>query len=432
MESSFTRRRAGVAALLLGAVVALGGCDSLLEVNNPGAIDERDITDPLFIPEMVNAAINEFQEDFGFMVYAGAMLTDEALNGHNFTQWEDIDLRVVEDDNSQLLAIYQTAQTARGTGDDMVSRLRDVVEDPATSLPLATALTYAGYSHVMVAEYFCFAPMNDESPAVRSDAIHALAVERFQEAINITQGMSGAEAQRILNMARVGAARASLQSGDNAAAVAFATAVPADFVAWIHHAATPTNLRNYMVGETSGTNATLGLDGSFVGLNDNRVRHEADWRTGHNQKTRLYIPFQPSSYSGWVPDADVPFEYDTDIRLASGLEARYIIAEAGGMSNAEVEAFINERRTVGGQGAFTGTDLQAELREQRRRDFFLDGHRLGDLRRYRTRYAVDQFPSGPHPNDAEWGWGSYGTATCFIPHRNEGVSNPNYVPLSLD
>ena len=51
-----------------------------------------------------------------------------------------------------------------------------------------------------------------------------------------------------------------------------------------------------------------------------------------------------------------------------------------------------------------------------------------DLRRYLDLYGIDEFPSGPHPNNDEWGWGNYSNATCFIPHRNEGVSNPNYQP----
>jgi hypothetical protein len=38
-----------------------------------------------------------------------------------------------------------------------------------------------------------------------------------------------------------------------------------------------------------------------------------------------------------------------------------------------------------------------ELREQRSRDFYLDNHRLGDLRRYRAFYGIDLFPRGPYP-----------------------------------
>ena len=39
----------------------------------------------------------------------------------------------------------------------------------------------------------------------------------------------------------------------------------------------------------------------------------------------------------------------------------------------------------------------AELRDQRRRDFYLDNHRLGDLRRYKRYLQIDEFPKGPYP-----------------------------------
>jgi hypothetical protein len=43
------------------------------------------------------------------------------------------------------------------------------------------------------------------------------------------------------------------------------------------------------------------------------------------------------------------------------------------------------------------------LIDQRRRDFFLDGHRQGDLRRYLKRYNIDMWQRGP----------MYGTTTSF-------------------
>jgi starch-binding outer membrane protein, SusD/RagB family len=431
MSRIFARHRAAVGGVVLGLMVAVSACDSLLDVENFAAIDERDITDPLLVNEMVNAAINEFQREYSYLVWVGSIFTDEGLNGHNFSQYEDIDLRIIEDDNTRLNAIYGYFQAARATGDEMSLRVEEVVDNPTSSLALATTLTYSGYAHVMMGEYFCFAPMNDQSPAIRSNEILALAVERFSRAITIAQAAgSGAEAQRILNMARVGAARASLGQGKMADAISFASPVPADFTAWVRFTMSPTGLRNHFLSATSGTNRTIGVDPAFLGLDDPRVRHDADWVTGHNQKTQLFTPYRSASFDGWsATGEDLEIDGDTPMRLASGLEARYIIAEAGGMSAAELEAFINERRAVGNQGVFEGTDMAAELRDQRRRDFFLDGHRLGDLRRYIALYGVDYFPSGEHPNNAEWGWGSYGTDTCLIPHRNEGVSNPYYKPL---
>jgi starch-binding outer membrane protein, SusD/RagB family len=425
------RGRAAVGASVLGLMVGLTACDSLLEVTNFEAIDERDLNDPTMVQEMVNTAINAYQQDFSYMAWVGAILTDEAVNGHNFSQYRDLDLRLIEDDNTRLNAMYQIAQGARAVADEMANRLEPVVDNPGSSLELATALTYAGYGHILLGEYFCYAPLNERSPAVWSDSIMALAVARFSRAIPIAQAAgTGAEAQRILNMARVGAARASLNRGKMAEAINFATPVPADFTVWVTHLNSPTSLRNHFFGATSGTNRTIGVDVAFRGLDDPRVRHDPDWVRGHNQSTELYTPFRSSSFSGWTRDGESEvIDEVTAIRLASGLEARYIIAEAGGMSDAQLRAFINERRTVGDQGEFTGTDLNAELRDQRRRDFFMDGHRLGDLRRYIQQHNINHFPTGPHPNDVQFGWGNYDTATCLIPHRNEGVSNSHYTPL---
>ena len=92
-------------------------------------------------------------------------------------------------------------------------------------------------------------------------------------------------------------------------------------------------------------------------------------------------------------------------------------------SEAEVLAFVNERRAFGNQDAVTlsGAALTAELRNQRGRDLFLAGYRLGDLRRW-LRGGDDLFPSGIHPTTE---WGEYGTATCFPLPLSEYEGNPN-------
>ena len=57
------------------------------------------------------------------------------------------------------------------------------------------------------------------------------AIVRLQQAITIAGGLTGAEATRIVNTARVALARAYLQKGDNANAATTAALVPAAFVA---------------------------------------------------------------------------------------------------------------------------------------------------------------------------------------------------------
>lgn len=168
--------------------------------------------------------------------------------------------------------------------------------------------------------------------------------------------------------------RAAPNLGDKAKAISYAHAVPAGFVVWVN---------------------------SYPG----------------------------PSHSGWSPTAPLTaqlFDKNTDVRLASGLEAQYIVAEAQGVSAANID-FVNSRRAVGGQAPLTATATASEYldapRGQRRRDFFLDGHRLGDLRRYKKLYAVDQFPTGQHPVAQ---WGNYDLGTCCVPSLAERLGNPAY------
>lgn len=431
---TFRSRLVLPAALLAGS---LAGCDSvsgLLEVENPGVVGEIALDDPELIPAMVNSAVGQFQLMYDDFVLAGAILGDEAVNGHNFDQWRQFDIRNVTSDNTILGSdIYGPVQRARGAADDYARRIRTILGDEANShFGLSRVLAYGGYSYLMLGEYFCESPVSPTAGALNSEQILSEAISRFDDAIAVATaakaaGTPAVRADSIIHMARVGAARASLWQGNKAKAIEYASLVPASFQIWVAYSQETSSPSNVLQGATNGASRFLGVDAKFRNLNDPRVRHTATSGTGHNGLTQLFDPMQGPSHSGWTSGTAVRFQLGTNIRLASGLEARYIVAEAQGLT-AENLGFVNERRAVGGQTALTGVSeaqyLEA-LRDQRRRDFFLDGHRLGDLRRYITQYGVDEFPSGPHPNE---NWGSYGDATCFIPHNNERIGNPNYRP----
>ena len=420
------------AVLLFGAVATLAACDAL-SVQNPAAINEEDLTDPNLITAMANSVVSEFQGMYSQLAYTLAVFTDEVVTGETATTWMELDLRIISPTTTAVSSnVYVPLQRARHAGDDMAARLKKLVENPSADLRVATALAYGGYSYVLLGEYMCHAPIKVGEDALSSDQLLAIAIQRLDEAMNVamaakSQGANASQADRLAFLARVGAARAALQMGNNSLAVSYASGVPGDFVYWVRHLSEPTSVRNVFAARTTGSSQTLGVDVAFRGLNDRRVRHAANPRTGGNQKTLLWTPFQPPSFSGWTEaGGDMAFQHDTDIRMSSGLEARYILAEAGGMTGVQLLSFINERRAVGGQGSFAGTDLMAELRDQRRRDFFLDGHRLGDLRRYKRFHNLDLFPKGPHPNADDWGWGNYSDAECFVPSRGEIIGNPGY------
>jgi hypothetical protein len=123
-----------VAILAAGSTAACDNINRLLEVENPGVIGEIALQDTAMIPAMVNSVVGEFQLVYDNLVIAGAVLGDEAVNGHNFDQWKQIDLRNVDRMNSQLgTEIYNPLQRARGAGDAYAERIRELLGEAADS-----------------------------------------------------------------------------------------------------------------------------------------------------------------------------------------------------------------------------------------------------------------------------------------------------------
>lgn len=429
------RRRALTAFTAFGLVGALGACDNLLEVQNPGAVNESDLNDPLVQQQVVNTAIGDFQRMYDDLVFASALLSDEADNGHNFTQWIDTNLRVIEPSNSTLSSdVYAPLQRARAGADNLTERLRTVLGDQAgTNLGLARVIAYAGYGNLLLGELYCESPIQDDQPAISSDELFNRAIARFDEVIQIANAAKAANAAKtdsantLINLARVGAARAALQRGEMGKAAQYASQVPASFEFTVNYSDNRSYQENRFFYAANGSGRYIGVSSKFRNLNDPRVRHNATAQSGHSPDAVLYAPFQGWSHTGYSKDAGVTFAKATGFKLASGVEAQYIVAEAEGL-NATNLAFINSRRAEGNQtplliGALNPASFQVEVRDQRRRDLFLSLHRLGDIRRYKKLYSISEYRTGAHPVSK---WGNFDLAECFVPSLNERIGNPAY------
>lgn len=427
-------------ALLLAFGLAGGatGCDSLLNVTNPATFGDEDLDDVLLSPQVVNGVVARVQFMIDDLALNSAILTDEAVTGNNFETVQRVDLRQVDPNNSG--DVYGPLQASRALADSAEARLKRVYGDSAAfGVGIARVQAYGALTYALMGEFLCYAPVEPTSDAVNSDSLFRIAITRANAAMatvsahRATWGVTTradsalrtARADSLMNLARVAGARAYLNLGEKAQAAALASQVPATFEMRAFY--NDVNSTNVFQGSTTGTNRNLGVDVAFRNLADPRVRHSAVDSTGHDQKTRLFTPRVAPSFSGWNSTTPTSFTRSTSIRMASGLEAQYILAEAQGPTAANV-AFINARRAVGGQAALsnpTQAQFLAAVMDQRRRDFFLDGHRLGDLRRYKRLYSQDFFPTGQHPTADR---GTYGTSECFVPTIAEEVGNPGYGP----
>jgi hypothetical protein len=407
-------------------VIALAGCSDLLEVSDPGAIQDEQLSDPALEQLMVNGAIGEFQFAYGSYVQWSGVLADEVFTDHTNVSVREFSLHNFIDLNDTNESVYVNLQRARASGDDTVERLKQMLGAAAgSSLNVARALAYGGYAYVLLGEGFCEAPIN-LSAGVPSDDLLRRAITRFDEAITVATAArvapNVAVAQDLIYMAQVGAARAALKLGDLPKARGYAVQVPASYEKLVYFSANSVRENNPIQASTRTSGGYLGTHPTFqFAVADPRVPRSATTRPGLNSNP-LFTPLRPLQYSGWSATTAQVVDIPTGIKFATGLEAQYVVAEADGPIGATL-TFVNARRAVGNQApvTLTGTALMTELRDQRARDFFLTGQRLGDLRRY-DKAGTDLFPKGKYPVFPD----PYGALKCFIVPLSEKAGNPNY------
>ncbi|HVT38631.1 MAG TPA: RagB/SusD family nutrient uptake outer membrane protein [Gemmatimonadaceae bacterium] len=436
MPSAHSPRVCRNVLCVLVATAVLGGCSDFLKVTNPGAINADNLNNPQNIALMVNGVIGEFQPMLSNLALYGGVFSDELRNDHVFFENRDFDKRTVAMENGTMaLLVYNPIHRSRFLADSVAGRLKVMLGDSAVrDVRLARVDAYGGYNYIMLGEYLCSSPVN-VSALYTSGQITNFALPRLREAIVVATAAKAqaqasaavrAAADSLVNLANVGLARAYLQIGRNAEAIAAATQVPVGFEFRVLHS--DNSAREYNPFENAaalGVASTwISLEPKFQGLGDVRVpsrRLPAMDTRGDS----VPVPSAPESFSTYAGTlAGALFTKSSTMRFASYLEAQYIIAEAQGPTQATLD-FVNSRRAVGGQAPSTaaGDALMADLRDQRRRDFFLDGHRLGDMRRYLALHNVNEFSSGPYPGTTSGE--TYGTQTCFPITITEFNNNPN-------
>jgi hypothetical protein len=431
MRRIFSGPRVGRLLVILGVAGGTAACSSLLDVTNPATFGDESLNASALAPQLVTGVVARFQAMYDDLALNSAIITDEAVSGHNFPTVHDVDLRIVTKENSA--DVYERIEPARAAADSFAARLGRVYGDSATkSLGMARVQAYGSLTYTIMGEFLCPSPVDPNSDKIPVDSMFKLAVATGKKAIatatayRAPAAANKVAADSILNLANLAVARAYLNLGDNTNAALYAGQVDTAFALRSYYDAN--NVSNVFSGSTTGTNRNLGVDVTFRNLDDARVRHSAVDSTGHDQTTRLFTPKTAPSFSGFNPATATGYTLSTSIRVASGLEAQYIKAEAEGPTVANI-AFLEGRRTAfPSTTAATPTTVAnytANLRDQKRRDFFLDGHRLGDLRRY-LKGGDNYFPTGAHPNRIRGG--DYGTSTCFTPTDAEIVGNTNYKP----
>ncbi|HSH44492.1 MAG TPA: RagB/SusD family nutrient uptake outer membrane protein, partial [Longimicrobiales bacterium] len=238
------------------------------------------------------------------------------------------------------------------------------------------------------------------------DELLALAEQRFTTAIDAG---TSAGLDDVVNAAYVGRARVRLYQGNGAGAVSDAEQVPADFV--YEATASQDNSRrynrvfhsNYLSPNYSVEEQSRGL--TTGGVEDPRTLATDDGRNA-NDGTTLWVQHKYTDYS-------------TPLPIVTGGEAQLIIAEAeGGQTAVDVINALRDNHGLPHFGGGTEAEIMEELIEERRRELWLQGHRMYDIHRFELTLT-------PTPGTAFPKGGEYGTTTCFPLPNVERFNNPN-------
>ena len=414
-------------AVALGlALVGLGACNSLLDVENPGSVPAESLTDPALAPALAAAAMQTLQ--CGVMQYAAttSMLSSEQLNANGFVdnhpwEWRGIvEIKGAPGSctygrGTTAMGFYTPLQQARFQLDDTFSRLDAFTDADVTGRLdlMATMRAYSGYADLLLGEGMCEMTM-DNGPKMTREQVWAVAEDRFTDAITRATAVND---QSILNMARVGRARARLDLKKLTDAAADAILVPAGFVrnaefteggaAQRENRIYNLTIRNeYLSVAVPYRNLTV--NGVAGNVPDPRVKVKDANKKANDGVTPL---FQQQKFIAQLGGTPIP--------IASWNEAQLIYAEAvGGQAGFDA---INRVRTANGVPTLAGppptgqafTDL---VLEERRRQLFLEGQRYGDMLRYNLPFTKGVTLKG----------NTYSDMTCVPLPDVETRNNPNF------
>jgi hypothetical protein len=399
-----------------------------LEQTNPGTISAATLYTPENAQLLVNGAIGDFECAFSRYVAGTGLLTDELSVAISNTTNFDYDRRTLLSNSSygtatcgsnQQPPIYTTLATARGSTDTVLAKLRgwtDAELPPTVNRTklIGQAAAYAGYSLVLLGEGMCSAAIN-VGPELTPAQLFAQAKIRFDSAI--VAATTAGDATTV-NLATLGRARTLLDLGDAANAALDAAKIPSTFVVNMSTDAINVRRQNFLFLSIN-QNSWSTVDASFRGLTinsapDPRVAVTNTGRAGTVAGSQVWTVDKYGSFTASIP-------------VARYAEAQLIIADAkvaAGDLTAAAAAINAVRATRAGLPQYsaagqTKEQVLAQVVDERRRELFLEGHRLGDLRRYNLPFLPASGAAYPA------GGGTYGTQTCFALPDVERINNPN-------
>jgi hypothetical protein len=412
LDAAFRRSRSALAVLTVAG--GLGACSNLLDIDLPGRIPSEQIDDPALAPTLVAGVVGDFECAYNNYTGGTAVHSDEfeTSNGNvPLANWGERSIGADEDDyavggcdNSGTyfsdFGLHVPMQTARFQGEDVFNRLSNWTDEQVADRGslMATARAYTGYTYILFGETYCSIAF-DGGPEQTPAQSLAIAVDRLTEAATLAQQAGNTD---ILNLARVGLARAYMDLKQWANAATQAALVTPGYVKFADRGV-ETDHRWNKLHFLATENGAYVVGIPYRTMNDPRV-----------MVLDTHGPAFTPSVDLWINTKYT--DRGSPIRLASYKEAQLILAEAQAQNNqvAEAEQTINTYRATYSLPPLSfanQTDAVTKILEERRRELsFEGGQRLNDLLRYHLPWKG---ANGSTVNANPFSGRPYGQTTCW-------------------
>jgi len=394
------------------AILAATACSDFLKVENPNTVNAADVDAIADAPTLAASALQDFAAAYGTYVVFGGIFSGELYSADVNSSGNLFSVRRV--DETMTNGYLSSMSKSRVLATKVITALKG---SPAeTGINAAKAWMVSGYAFLAMSDHFCTIAV-DGGPELTTAMMLDSVVANLTKAIDIAGALSGSEALPIKNAALVGRARAYLQSGKKALALADANAVSAGFtynLTFINDLSNIQRLGNY-VWYIEFSIGTLSAAPDYRNSSDPRIATVAPavnkLKPMDSQTDMWSIGKYPS--------------YASPVRLASKIEADYIAAEATG--TAAMLSQIQARRTANGQPSYSGaTDdhsVLVEFLKQRTYEFYVEGKRMGDFRRYPNDLPFLVATGTPY---RKANVPAYGDGLCWPLSIQEKSNNPNF------
>jgi hypothetical protein len=376
-------------SLTLG-MIALGACNDLFEVENPGSLVDTDLETPFLESTLSTTAEGELVGPFSSALVNGEMLGDHVWHPsvQDFALLIDAGYR--DRDISTAESTYNGLMSSIWVSDNMVERLQAMVESPNAHLGIATSLFMGALGRITAAAYY-EAVVYDGGPAITPAQAISDARDGFLSAAQVAAAAGNGNLQAA---ALGGAARAS-RSLYFEALIESGSGNAADMVAAEDYARQALAIDNEYV-----LNLRYGQPGTTNG-------HYNGLTIGPYHRMHESYAFRPDPVTGDVdpriifnPEPETPgprgetryrqMKYSaltSALPASRAAEAELIVAEARLIAADLPEAvnYINFVRARSSLDPFASTDA-GEIRDQllyeRDTELWLEGRRWEDHRYY--------------------------------------------------